>query len=160
MTFKPWTGTLSGRLFCGAMERKTGLSNWPILSRIAAAAQFRGFGLAALAHYFFRFVSWPVEVDARYRVTLKYSAQSSSVRPAAACSSAARTNSSITERCVTSPRRASLCNAKAVAVETQTFIRRSPLSPAVARFFRYAACRSAVVLAIATPLHGNRIAAG
>ena len=113
-----------------------------------------------LAHYFFRFVSWPVEVDMCYRVTLKYSAHSSSERPAAACSSAARTNSSITDRCVTAPRRASLCSAKAVAVETQTFIRRSPLSPAVARFFRYAACRSAVVLAIATPLHSNRIVAG
>jgi len=96
----------------------------------------------------------------RYRVTLKYSAHSSSVRLAAACSSAARTNSSITDRCVTAPRRASLCSAKAVAVETQTLIRRSPLSPAVARFFRYAACRSAVVLAIATPLHSNRIVAG
>jgi hypothetical protein len=113
-----------------------------------------------LAYDFFRFVSWPVEVDGRYRVTLKYSAHSSSVRPAAACSSAARTNSSITDRCVTAPRRASLCSAKAVAVETQTFIRRSPLSPAVARFFRYAACRSAAVLAIATPLHSNRIVAG
>jgi hypothetical protein len=108
---------------------------------------------------FFRFVSWPVEVDGRYRVTLKYSAHSSSVRPAAACSSAARTNSSITDRCVTAPRRASLCSAKAVAVETQTFIRRSPLSPAVARFFRYAACRSAAVFAIAAPLHSNRIVA-
>ena len=113
-----------------------------------------------LAYYFFRFVSWLVEVDRRYRVTLKYSAHSSSERPAAACSSAARTNSSITDRCVTASRRASLCSAKAVAVETQTFIRRSPLSPAVARFFRYAACRSAVVLAIATPLHSNRIVGG
>ena len=113
-----------------------------------------------LAHDFFRFVICPVEADGRYRVTLKYSAHSSSVRPAAACSSAARTNSSITDRCVTAPRRASLCSAKAVAVETQTFIRRSPLSPAVARFFRYAACRSAAVLAIATPLHSNRIVAG
>ena len=159
MTFKPWTGRFFGLLFCGAMERKTGLSKWPILYRIVAA-QFRGFGLAALAYDFFRFVSWPVEVDVRYRVTLKYSAHSSSVRPAAACSSAARTNSSITDRCVTAPRRASLCSAKAVAVETQTFIRRSPLSPAVARFFRYAACRSAAVLAIATPLHSNRIVGG
>ena len=34
-----------GLLFCGAMERKTGLSKWPILYRIVAA-QFRGFGLA------------------------------------------------------------------------------------------------------------------
>jgi hypothetical protein len=158
MTFKPWTGTFFGLLFCGAMERKTGLSKWPILYRIVAA-QFRGFGLATLAYYFSRFVSWPVEVDRRYRVTLKYSAHSSSVRPAAACSSAARTNSSITDRCVTAPRRASLCSAKAVAVETQTFIRRSPLSPAVARFFRYAACRSAAVFAIAAPLHSNRIVA-
>ena len=40
------------------MERKTGLSKWPILYRIVAA-QFRRFGLAALAYYFFRFVSWP-----------------------------------------------------------------------------------------------------
>jgi hypothetical protein len=159
MTFKPWTGRFFGRLFCGAMERKTGLSKWPILYRIVAA-QFRGVGLGTLAYYFFRFVSRPVEVDRRYRVTLKYSAHSSSVRPAAACSSAARTNSSITDRCVTASRRASLCSAKAVAVETQTFIRRSPLSPAVARFFRYAACRSAAVLAIATPLHSNRIVAG
>jgi len=31
--------------FCGAMERKTGLSKWPILYRIVAA-QFRRFGLA------------------------------------------------------------------------------------------------------------------
>jgi hypothetical protein len=50
---------LFGWLFCGTMERKTGLSKWPILSRIVAAAQFRRFGLAALAYYFFRFVSWP-----------------------------------------------------------------------------------------------------
>jgi hypothetical protein len=34
-----------GLLFVGAMERKTGLSKWPILYRIVAA-QFRGFGLA------------------------------------------------------------------------------------------------------------------
>jgi hypothetical protein len=34
-----------GLLFCGAMERKTGLSKWRILSRIVAA-QFRRFGLA------------------------------------------------------------------------------------------------------------------
>ncbi len=34
-----------GLLFCGAMERKTGLSKWPILYRIVAA-QFRGFGRA------------------------------------------------------------------------------------------------------------------
>ena len=40
------------------MDRKTGLSKWRILSRIVAA-QFRRFGLAALAYYFFRFVSWP-----------------------------------------------------------------------------------------------------
>src|ERR1035441_2907527 len=96
MTFKPWTGTFFGLLFCGAMERKTGLSKWRILSRIVGA-QFRRFGLAALAYDFSRFVSWSVEVDGRYRVTLKYSAHSSSVRLAAACSSAARTNSSITE---------------------------------------------------------------
>ena len=32
-----------GLLFCGAMERKTGLSKWPILYRIVAA-QFRRFG--------------------------------------------------------------------------------------------------------------------
>jgi hypothetical protein len=30
-----------------------------VLSRIAAAAQFRGFGRTTLAYYFFRFVSWP-----------------------------------------------------------------------------------------------------
>ena len=59
MTFKPWTGRFFGLLFCGAMERKTGLSKWRILSRIVAA-QFRGFGLAALAYDFFRFVSWPL----------------------------------------------------------------------------------------------------
>src|ERR1017187_7299381 len=58
MTFKPWTGTFFGLLFCGAMERKTGLSKWPILSRIVAA-QFRRFGLATLAYNFSRFVSWP-----------------------------------------------------------------------------------------------------
>jgi hypothetical protein len=45
--------------FFGAMERKTGLSKWPILSRIVAA-QFRRFGLAALAYDFCRFVSWPL----------------------------------------------------------------------------------------------------
>jgi hypothetical protein len=52
MTFKPWTGRFFGLLFCGAMERKTGLSKWRILLRIAAAAQFRRFGLAALAYDF------------------------------------------------------------------------------------------------------------
>jgi hypothetical protein len=31
-TFKPWTGRFFGWLFLGAMERKTGLSKWPILS--------------------------------------------------------------------------------------------------------------------------------
>jgi hypothetical protein len=39
-----------GRLFFGVMERKTGLSQWPILSRIVAA-QFRRFGLATLSEY-------------------------------------------------------------------------------------------------------------
>src|ERR1035437_7379298 len=113
-----------------------------------------------LAHDFSRFVSWPVEVNVRYLVTLKYSAHSSSVRPAAACSSAARTNSSITDRCVTASRRASLCSAKAVAVETQAFTRPPPLPPAAALFSRSPPCRSAVVLAIATPLHSNRIVGG
>ena len=47
MTFKPWTGKFFGRLLFGAMERKTGLSKWPILYRIVAA-QFRRFGLATL----------------------------------------------------------------------------------------------------------------
>jgi len=46
MTFKPRIGSFFGRLLCGAMERKTGLSKWSIPSRIVAA-QFRQFGLAA-----------------------------------------------------------------------------------------------------------------
>jgi len=50
MTFKPWTGRFFGRCFFGAIERKTGLSKWPILSRIVAA-QFRRFGLATLSEY-------------------------------------------------------------------------------------------------------------
>ena len=58
MTFKPWIGTFFGLLFSGAMERKTGLRKWRILSRIVAA-QFRGFGRTTLAYDFFRFVSWP-----------------------------------------------------------------------------------------------------
>src|ERR1035437_2290333 len=101
--------TMDRQVFRVVVLRRNGTENrvkqLAVLSRIAAAAQFRGFGLAALAYYFFRFVSWPVEVDGRYRVTLKYSAHSSSERPAAACSSAARTNSSITDRCVTASRR-------------------------------------------------------
>jgi len=40
------------------MERKTGLSKWPILYRTIAAAQFRRFGLGTLAYDLFRFVSW------------------------------------------------------------------------------------------------------
>jgi len=46
-----------GLLFCGAMERKTGLSKWRILSRIVAA-QFCRFRLATLSYDYFRFVSW------------------------------------------------------------------------------------------------------
>jgi hypothetical protein len=42
MTFKPWTGRFFGLLFCGAMERKTGLSKWPILYRIVAAQSLPG----------------------------------------------------------------------------------------------------------------------
>jgi hypothetical protein len=54
MTFKPWIGTFFGLLFSGAMERKTGLRKWRILSRIVAA-QFRRFGLATLALRFIPF---------------------------------------------------------------------------------------------------------
>ena len=47
MTFKPWTGRFFGLLFFGVMERKTGLSKWPILYRIVAA-QLCLFGLTTL----------------------------------------------------------------------------------------------------------------
>src|ERR1039457_1338885 len=81
--------TMDRQVFRVVVLRRNGTENrvkqLAVLSRIADAAQFRGFGLAALAYYFFRFVSWLVEVDVRYRVMLKYPAQSSSVRPAAAC---------------------------------------------------------------------------
>ena len=58
MTFKPWTGR-----FRVVVLRRNGTENrvkqLAVLSRIAAAAQFRGFGRTTLAYDFFRFVSWP-----------------------------------------------------------------------------------------------------
>ena len=35
------------------------VSKWRLMTRLLVLPQFRRFGLAALAYYFFRFVSWP-----------------------------------------------------------------------------------------------------
>jgi len=52
MTFKPWTGRFFGLLFCGAMERKTGLSNWPFCRGSLPPLNFAGLGVHDSVRFF------------------------------------------------------------------------------------------------------------